>query len=271
MQEGVSWELILVDDASNQPPEEFYAQLGQGGHKVLRNEERRGPGAARNQGARIASGKWLAFLDSDDHWLPRKLALQMESLEPSGCRIGQVDEIWYRHGRRVNPLEQHRIEGGDLYERSLVSVCVSPSSVVLERSLFLDLGGFDEEFFVCEDYDLWLKIAVLESFHHLPEPLVVKYGGHPDQLSKALPAMDRFRVLSLIKGFASGLFDERPEPAYLELQRKLEILRAGASKRDRAEVNEILEQLTRLVTEDLWEAALECARELVEQWPTRPD
>ena len=154
-QEGVELELLVVDDASGSPPLSLYERLEELGHRVLRGRSRRGPGLCRNRAAEVAQGEYLALLDSDDYWLPGKLSRQLASLRSSGLRIGQVEEIWIRKGVRVNPLKVHRMEAGDLFERSLRAVCVSPSSVLLERSLFLELGGFDEELFVCEDYDLW--------------------------------------------------------------------------------------------------------------------
>ena len=269
-QAGVSFELLVVDDASERPPEELYRRLEQGGHKVLRGERRVGPGPCRNWAAREARGRYIALLDSDDHWLPGKLFSQWESLKASGLRIGQVEEMWYRNGRRVNPLKVHRIEGGDLYSRSLRSVCVSPSSVLLERDLFWEAGGFDPELFVCEDYDLWLRIAARELFHVLAEPLVVKYGGHPDQLSKALPAMDRFRVRALAKGLKSSAYGKRWKEARDELSHKAEILAAGAAKRGTSAAVELCQALCGASQESSWDEVDALSQKLLQLWPVVP-
>lgn len=272
-QEGVEYELLVVDDASNEPAEEVFRKVEQAGHRVLRLQSNGGPGRARNLGSREARGEWLAFLDSDDHWLPGKLCKHLAHLEESGLSIGQTDEIWYRNGERVNPPKLHRIGGGDLFRRSLKAVCVSSSTVVLKRELFHSMGGFDESMFVCEDYDLWLRAASRESFEHLQEPLVVKYGGHEDQLSRALPAMDRYRILSILKGLAQGWIEsaERVESARLELTRKLRILGKGSVKHGREGAAQVCRDIAELLADSRFSEARELAESLTRQWATRPE
>jgi glycosyltransferase involved in cell wall biosynthesis len=269
-QGGVRFELLVVDDASEEPSEALYRELEELGHRVIRQERNSGPGPARNVGAKVARGEWLAFLDSDDHWLPGKLETHLSSLRSSGLRIGQAEEIWYRDGERVNPPKPHRIQGGDLFARSLKAVCVSSSTVMLKRELFWEHGGFDEELFVCEDYALWLSIAAQQEFEFCPEPLVVKYGGHDDQLSKALPAMDRFRILALLKGLHSGAFGEREEAAVKEVSRKLRILAKGSAKRGRVEAVDCCREIVEAVEESRYDRSVEHSRRLVGLWPTRP-
>ncbi len=268
-QEEVEFELLVVDDASNDPPLALYERVEVLGHRVLRGESRLGPGPCRNRAAELARGEYLALLDSDDYWLPGKLSRQLASLRSSGLRIGQVEEVWIRNGVRVNPLKVHRMEAGDLFERSLRAVCVSPSSVLLERSLFLELGGFDEELFVCEDYDLWLRAAVGERFHLLEEALVVKHGGHADQLSRALPAMDRFRVRCLLKGLRIGLFGERWALAAEEAVRKIGIMLTGAEKRGETKVASLCRSLLSACESRDWKAGWRLSGELLEFWPAR--
>ena len=271
-QSGVDFELIVVDDASDRPAEEVYEEVREAGHSVLYQSHNCGPGAARNLGASRARGDWLAFLDSDDYWLESKLATHLESLRRSGLSIGQTEEIWYREGERVNPPKAHKISGGDLFRRSLRAVCVSSSSVVLKLSLFESHGGFDESFFVCEDYDLWLRVAAVHPFDFCPEPLVVKHGGHEDQLSRALPAMDRFRIVSLLKGLnQEGAWQtpERVEAIRSELHRKLRILSKGSAKRGLDRVVSLCAEVVAAVGRDDVAGALELARELLLMWPAR--
>ncbi len=269
-QRGVRFELLVVDDASEQPADSLYRELEGLGHRVIRQGQNSGPGPARNVGARVARGEWLAFLDSDDHWLPGKLETHLSSLRSSGLRIGQAEEIWYRDGERVNPPKPHRIQGGDLFARSLKAVCVSSSTVMLKRELFLEHGGFDEELFVCEDYALWLNIAAQEEFEFCQEPLVVKYGGHDDQLSKALPAMDRFRILGLLKGLQSGAFGARASAAVKEVSRKLRILAKGSGKRGRVEAVDLCQEIVAAVEESRFDSAVNLSRRLLTLWPIRP-
>lgn len=272
LQKGVNFELIVVDDASSEPAERVFETVVEAGHRVLRLSENLGPGAARNRGVSESRGKWLAFLDSDDHWLPGKLEKHFNHLLKSGLSIGQAEEIWFRSGQRVNPPKPHRIGGGDLLRRSLKAVCVSSSTVMLLRSLFERSGGFDERMFVCEDYDLWLRISAREEFEFLDEPLVVKYGGDPDQLSQALPAMDRYRIFSILKGLRDGWFvrPEQGEAAFRELGRKLKILSKGAAKRELTRAVEMCAEIERFTSEGNWSEALSIAERLIALWPRRP-
>lgn len=269
-QRGVEWELLVVDDGSDVRPDGLYGELCQAGHRVLRSEQRKGPGPSRNWGAREARGRYLALLDSDDLWLPDKLARQLESLRRSGLRVGHVQEIWYRDGRRVEPLRAHRAQAGDLYTRSLHAICVSGSGVLVERSLFLEMGGFDEELFVCEDYEFWLRVAAREHFDLVAEPLVIKFGGHPDQLSKALPAMDRFRLRALAKGLRSGAFGERWEQARVELQRRAEILGKGSRKRGLEPAIDLCQRLSGAAQAGDWASVELLSQTLLRLWDTSP-
>jgi glycosyltransferase involved in cell wall biosynthesis len=269
-QTGIEFELVVVDDASVTPPEALYQRVREAGHRVLVSPRRQGPGPCRNWGAREGRGRYLALLDSDDIWLPGKLARQWESLRQSAYRIGQVGEIWYRNGVRVDPLKAHRIEGGDLFSRSLRTVCVSPSSVMLERELFLAMGGFDPELFVCEDYDLWLRVAAHELFDVVTEPLVVKYGGHADQLSKALPAMDRFRLRGLAKGLKSRAFGSRWPAVRDELLHKAGILEKGSHKYGHVGAQALCRRLREAAEKGRFEEADTLSAELLRQWPTAP-
>lgn len=192
------YELLVVDDGSADATLEALVSLGRQ-VKVLRLEQRQGVSAARNLGAAAAQGEWLAFLDSDDLWLPDKLARQVEYLRAHpDLSICQTEEIWIRNGVRVNPPRTHRKAAGDIFLASLERCMVSPSAVMLHRRLFAALGGFDETLPAGEDYDLWLRTAWREPVGLVPEPLVIKRGGHPDQLSRQR-GLDRFRIRALVK------------------------------------------------------------------------
>jgi GT2 family glycosyltransferase len=108
---------------------------------------------------------------------------------------------------------------------------VSPSAVMLRRELFQRLGGFDEAFPVCEDYDLWLRIAVNLPIPLIADALVIKRGGHVDQLSRSMWGMDRYRVLALQKLLRAGLAGSRRAAVIEVLRRKVGILANGARKR----------------------------------------
>jgi len=234
-QANVDLELIVVDDGSTDGTAaaleaEFGAAI-----KVLRTPNR-GVAAARNTGVARSSGAWIAFLDSDDAWLPGKLAAQcaLVAVDPS-VEICQTQEIWIRNGRRVNPPSFHNSACGRIFEPSLRHCLISASAVMLRRSLFARVGGFAEDLPACEDYDLWLRILRNTPLHLVEQPLVLKHGGHADQLSRRHWGMDRFRVTALRRLLATGELDPQHAAATrMVLAEKCAILAAGAERRGRS-------------------------------------
>ena len=224
------FELIVVDDGSSDGTADKIRALGREIRIIV--QSRRGVSAARNCGARAARGRYLAFLDSDDLWLPAKLAVQTAFMmgRPE-VQICQTEEIWIRRGVRVNPRAKHRKPSGDIFRASLELCLVSPSAVMMTKRLFEEMGGFDESFPVCEDYDLWLRIAVDCPVPLIPAPLVIKRGGHADQLSRSTWGMDRYRVAALQKLLRAGVSGEKRTWVVDALGRKIAVLAQGARKR----------------------------------------
>lgn len=227
-------EIIVVDDGSTDGTREVL--LSYGGRVRLITQSNRGVSAARNRGVAEARGGWIAFLDSDDYWLGGKLAAQAGFFRQNPeIRICQTEEIWIRNGRRVNPGRRHRKASGMIFERSLGLCLISPSAVMMHRSLLKEHGGFDEALPACEDYDLWLRITCREPVGLVETPLIVKCGGHPDQLS-ARPGLDRFRIQSIAGIMASGrLTDRQYRAAARVLKEKCRIYAAGCEKRQKHE------------------------------------
>lgn len=226
------FELIVVDDGSADGTAQKFAGYGPR-LKVLR-QPGRGVAAARNLGVRSSLGKYVAFLDSDDLWQRRKLEAQVAFMTARPeVRICQTEEIWIRGGRRINPKTRHRKPSGDIFRPSLELCLVSPSAVMMTRELFEQVGGFDEAFTVCEDYDLWLRIGLVTPVPLVAEPLVIKRGGHADQLSRSTWGLDRFRVMALRKLLRSGLRGEKRRWVMEVLEKKVTILAQGARKRGR--------------------------------------
>jgi glycosyltransferase involved in cell wall biosynthesis len=191
------FEIVVVDDGGTDGTFEVLSADRE--IRVLRHAGRRGVSAARNTGIIAARGEWLAFLDSDDLWLPDKLARQILLLEGQpALLICQTGETWVRRGVRVNKPLSHRQVGGKIFLPSLARCVISPSAVVLHRRLISDHGGFDETLPAAEDYDLWLRLTWRYEVGLVDEPLVIKRGGHPDQLSRQW-GLDRFRIRTLIK------------------------------------------------------------------------
>lgn len=238
-----SFELIVVNDGSTVSQDRTQGLVLEQGHHWV-DQPHRGVSAARNRGISEASQEWIAFLDSDDLWREKKLARQVEFHRNNPqVRISQCQEEWIRNGRRVNQKRIHEMPSGDAFHQSLQLCCISPSSVMLHRDLFSEHGVFDEEMKVCEDYDLWVRITPFEQVGLIEERLVVKYGGHPDQLSRSVEAMDRFRLASLLRLITSAPLSSNQRAAALEeASRRVRILYLGARKH-RPEVAPMYQQL----------------------------
>jgi glycosyltransferase involved in cell wall biosynthesis len=230
------FELIVIDDGST---DDTAGLLQSYPNICVVRQDHRGVSAARNAGIRRASGRFLAFLDSDDLWLPGKLSAQIAFFKTHPkALICQTEEIWIRTGVRVNPRRRHRKDSGMIFERSVELCLVSPSAVMLKRNLLDEVGWFDESLPACEDYDLWLRIAWRFPVHLIRTPLVIKRGGHPDQLSR-MPRLDRFRIYALEKVLQStpegGLTPQQRTAAIEALSNKCAVYAKGCLKRGRVD------------------------------------
>ncbi len=226
-------EIIVVDDGSTDDTAELMSQ--QFPQCRYLQQSNRGVSAARNRGIEEAQGEWLAFLDSDDEWLPSKLEAQSNLLQQyPEIKICHTEEIWIRNGKRVNQMKKHAKSGGHIFQNCLPLCVISPSSVIIHRSLFAEVGTFDEQLPACEDYDLWLRICASHPIAFVEQPQIKKYGGHEDQLSQRYWGMDRFRIQALKKIIESGRLNHDDRAAAVQtLISKAEILAQGARKRCR--------------------------------------
>ncbi len=232
-------ELILVDDGSTDGTEGFGAALATDKPNVhyLRLEHSGMPGQVRNAGARLAGGKYLAFLDSDDLWQSEKLARQLAFFEQHPeIRICHTREVWLRGGKEVSQAGQRHARSGHIFPDALKKCIIGPSTVMLERSLFEELGGFREDLEIAEDYELWLRLTNPCPVGYIDEPLVIKRGGHADQLSEKYGQIEIFRIEALKQNVDAGLFSsDKRRLACRELARKCRIYAAGCLKGGRTE------------------------------------
>jgi glycosyltransferase involved in cell wall biosynthesis len=227
-----AYELIVVDDGSTDATADRLASYDD--RVTVIKQSNKGVSAARNAGIRAATGEFIALLDSDDMWLPQKLERQIAFFRANpNAMVCQTEEIWIRNGVRVNPGKRHKKQSGMIFENTLPLCLVSPSAVMLRKPLFDEVGMFDESLPACEDYDLWLRICWKYPVHLIDTPLIIKYGGHADQLSR-MPELDKYRIHALVKILKAGCLSHQQCTAALEtLKEKCRIYASGCRKRGR--------------------------------------
>lgn len=224
-------EIIVVDDGSDENVKKclksYMARI-----KYIRMENNRGVSSARNLGIDRAKGDYIAFLDSDDLWLPEKLEEQIKVMEEERTLICHTDEFWYKKDKFVNQGARHEKYGGWIFP-SILDICrISPSSVIMHKKVLEKSGKFDENLFACEDYDLWLRIVSRFKISYLPTKLVVKRAYLNDQLSLNVPYLEYYRLLSLIKFVRKNcrLSYSYLKAVYSEIERKYNIVKKGVDK-----------------------------------------
>jgi glycosyltransferase involved in cell wall biosynthesis len=226
------YELWVVDDGSTDQTGKIVRSFG---NKVKYFfQEHRGVSAARNRGLSLVSGEFVAFLDSDDIWLEKKIRSQMSFMAAyPRAMVCYTEEIWVRNGVLINPQKKHRKYSGWIFDKVLPLCLLSLSSALFRKKIFETVGHFDENLPACEDYDLGVRIAHGFPIHLIDRPLIVKRGGHPDQLSKKYWGMDRFRVSALEKALELSLRPEQERLVKQEMVKKCLILARGFMKRSK--------------------------------------
>jgi glycosyltransferase involved in cell wall biosynthesis len=227
-----------VDDGSTDGTADYVQSLNnQQNLRCLRIPHCGLPGKVRNAGARVAAGDYLAFLDSDDLWQPQKLERQVAYFtERPQIRICHTREIWRRGEKTVSQSGQRHRRCGEIFADALKKCIIGPSTVMMRRELFDEFGGFRENLEIAEDYELWLRITAACPVGYIEEPLVIKRGGHGDQLSEKYGQIEIFRIGALLRNLEEGSFrGEKRQLAARELVRKCRIYARGCEKRGKTE------------------------------------
>jgi glycosyltransferase involved in cell wall biosynthesis len=194
-------EIIVVNDGSTDKTREVVSSLGQ---KVrLLSQMNQGPGEARNLGANVAKGEWLAFLDADDVWLPGKLSKQLEYVRDPSVAVVNC---------RAKTKQGDPMPASISFDRLWEINDLITSSAIVRRSAFLEVGGFDPrpDLRSAEDYDLWLRLAARGwKIVNCPEDLVL-YQPSAESLSNRLEGFASAQIACLTKvGKELQLSDER--------------------------------------------------------------
>ncbi len=225
-------EIILVDNNSSDGTVNYIRDK----FKMVRVliERNKGVSFARNLGILNSKNNWVAFLDSDDEWMPDKIQKQIELIKRLNYKVNFIhtNEKWVRNNIILNQKKKHAKKGGYIFQDCLDICKISPSSTLIKKSLFDQYGLFNTKFKVCEDYELWLRFTSKIEISYINEVLIKKNGGHNDQLSKKYWGIDRYRIKALEKLIVTNnLTIEYKVMAVKKLIEKINILILGAINR----------------------------------------
>jgi len=230
-----NWECVIIDDGSTDDTDAVLATYGDPRFVRLR-QANQGVSGARNTGIAACRGEVMALLDSDDEWLPTKLATQLDYMRANNYEISQTEEIWIRGGKRVNQPARYAKPEGWFFDRSLEMCLISPSCTMFTRSAWERIGPFDVDMPSCEDYDMWLRACLDYPVGLVRERLTVKHGGREDQLSVCVPCADKHRIRALVKLLQSRKLDENQRDMALDsLGQKVGIYMQGCEKRGKSD------------------------------------
>ncbi len=184
------FELIVVDDGSSDDTQEYLKSISDDRLNLL-SIKRSGPAVARNEGAKVATGKYLAFCDSDDLWEKEKLEIQMPFFDKPSPPIlvfsnAKIIENDQSVGKTI--FDSQRPFKTDMVFRLLMDNFIPTSTVVLSKKAFFKTAGFENIFCPAEDYRLWLRMVALGSVDFVHRSLAF-YRRHPSQVGSDLSTM----------------------------------------------------------------------------------
>jgi glycosyltransferase involved in cell wall biosynthesis len=220
-------EIIIIDDGSSDNTKKFIEQ-----YPLIHNikyiyQKNQGVSSARNLGIKFSNNEWIAFLDSDDIWCNDKIAKQKQFHENNlDILFSYTDELWKFNNKVIKQNKFQEKHENSKFIANIALCKIGSSTVLLHKSIFEDIGVFDENLVACEDYDLWLRILRKYEVGLVNEKLLEKIAGHRGQLSFETIGMDYYRILALQKHIDSEFKIE----VLREISLKKEILLKGALK-----------------------------------------
>jgi glycosyltransferase involved in cell wall biosynthesis len=215
--------VVVVDDGSSDDLAEALRPYG-ARVSCIRHDKNAGAAAARNTGVGAVTGEYVAFLDSDDEWLPSKLARQIELMRQH--RWVASCTAYYLSRPGTPEIISPRIETGQISLADLVWGCfVSPGSTLMfERSIFADVGPLDATLGRLEDWDWLLRYARTRSLGFIAEPLA---RIHVSPQSNAAPVLAAIDALRSKHSASLGARDRRHFEAALDLEMAAAFYRTG--------------------------------------------
>lgn len=200
-------EVIVVDDGSTDQTKEVVSALADPRVRYIAHERNRGAAAARNTGLKQALGRYIAFQDSDDEWLPEKLDRQVEVLEHGDHQVGMVHTGFSRvRGREDRPTDwlPKNLRSGDIACQILLGNFIGTPTAVAKRECFEKAGLFDAHLAQLEDWEMWIRIAQFYRVAYIDRTLVVTHALS-DSLSADLDTL--ISAHEYIIGKHRGLFE----------------------------------------------------------------
>ncbi len=223
-------EIIVVDDGSTLDIKTALIPY-KNRIKLIRTENR-GVSSARNIGIKNAKNDWIALLDSDDEWKEEKLKKQISlHVNNPNLLFSHTEEKWIRDEKEIRYPKRLKKPEGRCFLENTLTCKIAASSVMFHKVICEDIGFFDEELRVCEDYDFWLRVSFSYEIGLIKEPLTIKKAGH-SQLSKEIFAIDRYHIYSLEKFLNTKYRNEVKKV----IEKKCRILIKGAIKHKNSEI-----------------------------------
>ncbi len=219
-------EIIVIDDGSSFDTASYLKNYMH--HiRLIKLNKNKGVSFARNTGIKAACGEYIAFLDSDDLFLPKKLECQINYMAENNLLISHTDEFWYRKDSWVNQGKSSKRYGGYIFDKILDKCRISPSSLIVHKSVFDEAGYFNEDLKVCEDYEISLRFALKYKIGYLEKKLIIKRAVEENSLSAGICHIEyiRYEILEKLYRKINNTLDLNSKNALIrEIERKKQII-----------------------------------------------